>query len=555
MNLFSRFWRTRTLILWTLPVLLVTITYSPAQALPGEFPLPPTGPVVDVSAAPVIVVGTAGSSNSSWSDKEKVIHTSTSFHVAEVERGNPAPDIVINTLGGRLAESGLTQVTQHQPTFVPDQRSRLFLEPVKGETETYEVVGEEEGKQDSLLTSGPTASASLTCGVGYCLAGYEWPFASMPVLYKINANTSDVTGEENAVKAGFDSWESDVPSRMDWTYGGSTSITTSAFDSVKAVYWKTTADNFLAQTTVWFSGADLLHFDLQFNDSYAWAIGAVANKYDIQTTAVHEAGHALGLDHVTDPNQVMYPTQQPGTTQRSLGSGDQAGVRILYPGSEWYLRNSNTSGGTADISFNYALSTDTGLVGDWNNDLTDTPGVFRAPSSWYLNNGFDDTTEISFTYGISGDIPIVGDWNGDGIDTPGVFRPPSSWYLNNGFDGTAEISFTFGISGDKPIVGDWNNDGIDTPGVFRSPSSWYLNNGFDGTAEISFTFGISGDAPVVGDWNNDGIDSPGVFRLPNTWYLNDGFDGTSETNLTYGRTGEKLTGDWNADGFDSIGVK
>src|SRR5215204_4674311 len=72
--------------------------------------------------------------------------------------------------------------------------------------------------------------------------------------------------------------------------------------------------------------------------------------------------------------------------------------------------------------------------------------------------------DFSFVFGTSTDRPVMGDWNGDGIDTPGVVRG-NSWYLSNTYNGTVDRSFTYGIAGDVPVVGDWNGDGIDTPGV------------------------------------------------------------------------------------------
>jgi len=65
---------------------------------------------------------------------------------------------------------------------------------------------------------------------------------------------------------------------------------------------------------------------------------------------------------------------------------------------------------------------------------------------------------------------VVGDWNGDGIDTPGIFRD-GEWFLRNeNSGGIAQINLEFGNPGDIPFAGDWNGDGTDSIGVFR-PSS------------------------------------------------------------------------------------
>jgi len=62
---------------------------------------------------------------------------------------------------------------------------------------------------------------------------------------------------------------------------------------------------------------------------------------------------------------------------------------------------------------------------------------------------------------------VVGDWNNDGTDTFGVYRPGSTaFYMrNSNSSGAADISAVYGTGGDAPIVGDWNGDGTTTIGV------------------------------------------------------------------------------------------
>lgn len=63
--------------------------------------------------------------------------------------------------------------------------------------------------------------------------------------------------------------------------------------------------------------------DVLFNSQYTYGSG----NYDLQSVALHEAGHALGLDDSTDPKSVMFGRYQNTT---SLSSGDIAAIQALY---------------------------------------------------------------------------------------------------------------------------------------------------------------------------------------------------------------------------------
>jgi hypothetical protein len=67
--------------------------------------------------------------------------------------------------------------------------------------------------------------------------------------------------------------------------------------------------------------------DLYFNSTAAFRLGAAAGGYDVFSVALHEAGHALGLDHSDDPASVLREGYRPYT---GLGAVDVAAVRALY---------------------------------------------------------------------------------------------------------------------------------------------------------------------------------------------------------------------------------
>ena len=45
----------------------------------------------------------------------------------------------------------------------------------------------------------------------------------------------------------------------------------------------------------------------------------------------HEFGHLVGLDHVDDPTQLMYPSTSPAVS--TFGGGDLAGLAALGSGA------------------------------------------------------------------------------------------------------------------------------------------------------------------------------------------------------------------------------
>jgi predicted Zn-dependent protease len=73
--------------------------------------------------------------------------------------------------------------------------------------------------------------------------------------------------------------------------------------------------------------------------------------------ALHEFGHALGLDHSSDPNDVMYPMLTAQNTDLSLS--DDAGIRALYPTPSIRLHGPHTDYVIAQVSGGQAYIQDT----------------------------------------------------------------------------------------------------------------------------------------------------------------------------------------------------
>ncbi|PWA81628.1 Metallopeptidase, catalytic domain-containing protein [Artemisia annua] len=70
-----------------------------------------------------------------------------------------------------------------------------------------------------------------------------------------------------------------------------------------------------------------LHYDA---DEY-WSLGPgpVPNAIDLETVALHEIGHLLGLAHSENENAIMWSTIPPGSV-KGLNSDDIQGIKVLY---------------------------------------------------------------------------------------------------------------------------------------------------------------------------------------------------------------------------------
>jgi hypothetical protein len=77
---------------------------------------------------------------------------------------------------------------------------------------------------------------------------------------------------------------------------------------------------------------DTLPRPLHFNEEGTnWAIGRVLFSFDVESVALHELGHNLGLGHTPEDGPVMSTTLNFGSTRRVLTDQDLEAIRTLYP--------------------------------------------------------------------------------------------------------------------------------------------------------------------------------------------------------------------------------
>jgi PKD repeat protein len=204
-----------------------------------------------------------------------------------------------------------------------------------------------------------------------------------------------------------------------------------------------------------------------------------------------------------------------------------------------YNGNGVWNGAVVDRAYNFGMTGDLPVSGDWNNDGISEIGVYRPSTHTYYQdyngNGVWNGAVVdrAYNFGMTGDLPVSGDWNNDGISEIGVYRPSTHTYYQdyngNGVWNGAVVdrAYNFGMTGDLPVSGDWNNDGISEIGVYRPSTHTYYQdyngNGVWNGAVVdrAYNFGMTGDLPVSGDWNSDGISEIGIFRPSTHLYYQD----------------------------------
>ncbi len=224
-----------------------------------------------------------------------------------------------------------------------------------------------------------------------------------------------------------------------------------------------------------------------------------------------------------DPSDLQSPTLE--TTAKTQPAPPTVGLVDTTQG-RWYLRDLEGS----VTSFYYGNPDDVPVMGDWDCDGVDTPGLFRTSDAFaYLrDSNTQGIADIRFFFGNPSDVPLAGDWNGDGCDTLSIYRPGEARFFiinrlgeNEGGLGEADFDFYFGNVGDKPVVGDWDGDGKDEVGLHRESTGFFYfrTTLTTGAADDEFFFGDPGDRFVAGDWGLiDGTDTPAVFRPSDTTF-------------------------------------
>jgi hypothetical protein len=190
-----------------------------------------------------------------------------------------------------------------------------------------------------------------------------------PIRYFVsNVNVPGVTAQQfqSAVTAAFATWHAVENTQTSSAFAGFVQASPFADDGMNVLGYlsRPGEDRTLAATTFTVDETDgrILESDIYFNTIFPWSTAEAGStdRYDVQSIAVHEIGHLLGLSHsalgetelvgggrrVIGAEAVMFPIafQRGNIADRTLKADDIAGISDIY-GTTTFSRESGSISG------------------------------------------------------------------------------------------------------------------------------------------------------------------------------------------------------------------
>ena len=172
----------------------------------------------------------------------------------------------------------------------------------------------------------------------------------LPVAFLVNSggeeSVNDADHGVSAIQSAIQEWEGEL-SGTNLFNAGTTNSNAMSRDGVNVISFNDPAKivrNAIAVTLVgWYNsgqtetvnGINFARYeetDMSFSKRLTFttaAIGSCSGDYDIQATATHEAGHALGLDHSAAGAALMYPSVSACDFKR-IAQDDSDGINTIY---------------------------------------------------------------------------------------------------------------------------------------------------------------------------------------------------------------------------------
>ncbi len=494
----SKFRPLRILIITLLTLLLVYLPASGAEALMVQLSIEELAEEADS-----VIIGTVVKSHSQWNNDRTSIYTTVIVTLENNLKGNPLPDrVTVIVPGGEV--DGIMQIVSDTPFFEPGEEVILFLEELPQQillrksfqTKTHSVYGSFQGKKEIInntvdgipveeveeiilqITTEEQTKIELSNDPGepvlvsnhqYVPLGIRWSGSSPIVRFRINAPDN----YSSHVQAAAATW-SNAGANFSFGYSGPHSRNgTASLNQVNEIMWADLGTtSALALATIWCSGTTIIEADMVMNTRFNWTTNPFS-YHDVQTVALHEFGHWIGLNHSPDYNSIMY--YQYKGTQRQLSPDDIAGIQFIYGSSGTIITPLNDN-----FADRLVL---TGIKGEatggnyYATRETGEPlhaGTAGGASVWWEWTAPDTGTVIFDTFGSSFDT-ILAIYSGSSLQTLNEIASNDdadamrTWQSMVHFIAASETTYLIALDGwngaNGSIVLNWeqNPDSVDEP--------------------------------------------------------------------------------------------
>lgn len=222
----------------------------------------------------------------------------------------------------------------------------------------------------------------------------RWPTNNVVWYLNINGAGDGFSYQQtkDQIQAAYNSWQNVSTSDITFSYGGSTSGSRSGTDYINGHYWVYSGDELFEEGgpfdpnkiggpasaytsfNINYVTYEMIDIDVRYNGEKTW-YDDYTTWNDIQSVALHEIGHQIGLNHsnvASAPLSVMYVPNDPSTNNRRvLKFDDENGVSFLYGGN---LVGDETFSGANYFSWSI-------------NNVYGTTLTFQPASTVYFKNG------------------------------------------------------------------------------------------------------------------------------------------------------------------------
>lgn len=319
---------------------------------------------------------------SRWHETESIILTEHTLAVIKTLTGDTSELIQIETVGGYLPEEELGLWVSHEMNFPTGEDLILFL---SNDDDGYHLVGGNAGKyqvNDGYLVNQqldlrlPTHEASAILQQELTHAGRhfaspqiteestaptfaaqeasllspsmvqgeppKWLLTSVEIEIKANLNSDQINDSDKtegafytAIRNALRTWS--VIEQTDFTllYTGETDATETGYNEENEILFMHKGSNKqLGQAQIWYTTNNvILEVDIWINDDYALSVDddPAFGEMDLESIILHEVGHWAPLDHLSNPESVMYSVLASAQRKRTLHDDDIAALVQLYP--------------------------------------------------------------------------------------------------------------------------------------------------------------------------------------------------------------------------------